>query len=435
MSKSLLFIAFPFPPSRGAGVYRTVAIANFLVSEGWEVTVIAPEEGYFLRYQGSEDRSLMSWPDPRIRVVRVPLTNWYQEAANGPVSSWDRAFPTTAGRTRKRWSRYVSPLESYAFWFRPALRAATRVMRNRKHDLILATGNPFNSFLVARILGRRTNTPYVLDYRDAWTFDQFTGKLKPGATDVALALERRVLTGSRAYISVNQAIVDWLADTHAVPDSVQRAVIENGYDPEFIEPPAEPEWASPRDQRITLTHVGTLVPGKLDLAGILTEFEQTARAVDLDIELRFHGYLGFSNAHDDLLRGLFETNHKIRHLGAVAKKDVAGIYAMADALFLPLYESPYVTSGKVYEMMATCKPILAWGPSTAGAMRPLSGYPLLIHADRARPETWPTALETVARWRKEPPGELIEAARSYARQFERTTLLRPLGDLLEKLVP
>lgn len=415
-------------------MYRTVAIANFLVSVGWDVTVIAPEEGYFLKYQGSEDRSLMSWPDPRIQVERVPLTNWYQEASQGEVSPWARTFPKTTGRTRKRWSRYVSPLESYAFWFRPALRAAKRAMRARKHDLILATGNPFNSFLVARMLGRRTNTPYVLDYRDAWTFDQFTGKLKPGATDVALSLERRVLSGASAYISVNQAIVDWLADTHALPERIQRAVIENGYDPEFIDQIHHVAQNPSSDQRIHLAHVGTLIPGKLDLAGILTEFNQAADSVDFEIELDFFGHLGFSNTHDDLMRGMFETNDRIRHFGSVEKTDVAAVYAKADALFLPLYESPFVTSGKVYEMMATGKPILAWGPDTAGAMRPLGGYPLLVHADRTQPETWPAALEAIARLSRQTTDETRTEARTYASQYERSARLRPLADLLDGLI-
>lgn len=437
MSKRLLFIAFPFPPSRGAGVYRTVAIANFLVSKGWDITVIAPDEGYFLRYQGSEDRSLMDWPDPRIRVERVRLTNWHQETDLAAKSRWEIAFPSAMSRARKRWSRYVSPLESYGFWFWPALRAASRAMRARKHDVILATGNPFSSFLVARVLGRRTNTPYVLDYRDAWTFDQFTGRLKPGATDVALSLERRVLLGAGAFISVNQPIVDWLADTHTLPSRVQRAVIENGYDPELIGqvPYAGTIRLSSPDQRITLAHVGTLVPGKLDLSGILAEFNEAADGVDFDVELHFYGHLGFSDAHDQLLRGLFETDDKIRHLGPVEKKDVAAVYAKADALFLPLYESPYVTSGKVYEMMATGKPILAWGPDSAGAMRPLGGYPLLVRADRTRPETWPASLQTVARMRQEASEELTKSAKAYAEQYERSTLLRPLDDLLDGLIP
>ena len=437
MSKRVLFIAFPFPPSRGAGVYRTVAIANFLVSSGWDVTVIAPEEGYFRRYQGTEDLSLMDWPDPRIRVERVPLTNWHQETNLAAMSPWEVAFPSMTSRARKRWSRYVSPLEGYGFWFWPALRAGSRVMRARRHDLILATGNPFSSFLVARFLGRRARTPYVLDYRDAWTFDQFTGTLKPGATDVALSIERRALLGASAFISVNQPIVDWLVETHSLPSRIQRAVIENGYDPEFtsaLRQAGTMRATSPGD-RISFAHVGTLVPGKLDLPGILGEFNKAAEGVDFEVALDFHGHLGFSNTQDQLLRGLFETDDRIRHLGPVGKKEVAAVYAEADALFLPLYESPYVTSGKVYEMMATGKPILAWGPDSAGAMRPLSGYPLLVRADRARPETWAAALQTVARLHQDASEELTRSAQAYAEQFERSALLRPLGDLLDGLIP
>lgn len=435
MSRRVLFIAFPFPPSRGAGVYRTVAIANFLASAGWEVTVVTPEENYFLRYQGSEDRSLMDWPDSRIEVRRVPLTKRQDAAGDTRRTVWSSLFPSASERTRRRWRRYVSPLEGYDFWFRPALRASMRSIRSKKPDVILATGNPFNSFLVANLVKRRTGIPYVLDYRDAWTFDQFTGKLKPGATDVALALERRALLGSSAYVSVNQPIVDWLAEMHSLPDRVQRLVIENGYDLELMGEmtPTTPRLVSDQSP-IILAHVGTLVPGKLDWPEVLREFEETAHMVDFDVELHIHGHLGFSDIQNEMMRDLFGGDATIRHMGPVGKKDVFRVYNEADALYLPMYESPYVTSGKVYEMMATGKPILAWGPDSSGAMEPLRGYPLLVRADRTRPETWRESLNRIADLCRTADPDLTESAKEYAKRYERTNLLRPLLGLLEGVI-
>lgn len=430
MKRQLLFIAFPFPPSRGAGVYRTLATANFLASSSWKVTVVAPEENYFLRYQGSQDKSLMSWIDPRIDVVRVPLTNWYMESNVMRKGFFPSAFPATTDRWRTRLSRVVSPLEGYGFWFRPALKASGRALRRQKFHAILATGNPFNSFIVAHLLGKRYGIPYVLDYRDAWTFDQFNGELKPGATDSALALERRVLLSAAGVVAVNDSILDWLVTTHGLPGSVLQATVENGYDPEFVR--ASPAQKRASVDSISFAHVGTLVPGKLDWQRLFGEFDHAARHSSFPVTLDIWGHLGFSEIQRAEFSQVFESESVIQHRGPVEKSKVADIYADADALFLPLYESPYVTSGKVYEMMASRKPILAWGPATAGAMKPLKGYPLLVRAERRRPTTWPTAIAAVRQLISSHSSDLDRATKQYVEQFARTKRLRPLGNLIDR---
>lgn len=431
--RHLLFIAFPFPPSRGGGVYRTVATANYLASHGWKVTVVAPEEEYFARYQGSEDRSLLAWISPRIDVQRVRVTNWLREDDLRRKSLLTVAWPRRARKLRIAANRFLSPLDHYPFWVWPATVRALDVARRNQVDVVLATGNPFSSFLVAGLVGRLARLPYVLDYRDAWTFDQFTGELKPNASDVALALERRLLHDAAGVIAVNKAILDWLTVTHSLPGAVQKRVMQNGFDPEFVraEPP-EPLTRGETGPRFS--YVGTIIPEKLDWLRVLTDFDATLAEVDPTSHLNIHGHLGFSSPQAGDLIHLFEHHDRITYNGSVKKAEVADVYANSDVLFLPMYESPFVTSGKVYEMMATGKPILAWGSPKAGALVPLAGYPKLVVADPMSPASLQGAVSAALELARKSPPQLDEAARAYAQQFERDRQLRIGAALLRSVV-
>lgn len=435
MPPSVVYIAFPFPPSRGAGVYRTVGTANHLTEAGWHVTVVAPEVDYFIRYQGSEDRSLISWVNPEVEVRRVRLSNWLRETQVSRMSFARVLRPTTYRREVTRLQRYLSPLDHYPFWLFPSLRATIAEGRRRRADVILATGNPFNSFVAAARAAKKLDIPYVLDYRDSWTFDQFTDHLKPLASDLAISIERRLLHGAGAYVSVNSAILDWLTTTHFVPDSVPRCVIPNGYDPEFVKPPIQ-SMKRDSSHRFSYVHVGTLVPEKMNWHGMLGQFDRSAQELENEVNLvlTFFGHLGFSSAQGSDLRAMFDKSSHVSYAGSVPKSDVGDIYASADVLFLPMYESRFVTSGKVYEMMATNKPILAWGPDDAGALEPLRGYPKLVRADPARRNSLTRAMRIANGLASIQSPELDVRTRDYSLRFSRGKSLEPLDPLLRSVI-
>jgi glycosyltransferase involved in cell wall biosynthesis len=406
-------------------------MANNLASKGWDVTAIAPQEDYFARYQGSEDRNLISWVSPSVKVKRLSLTNPFLETDLRRLTLGRAVNPERYAVKVRNLQREVSPLDHYPFWYRPVVRAGLRASALRRFHVILATGNPFSSFVAARTLCELTKRPYVLDYRDAWTLDQFNGSVKPGATDAALALEYKLLSGAAGVISVNSEILSWLETTHVFPSSVERLVVPNGYDPEFVVENTDTSARSPDVFR--LLHIGTLVPEKMDWARMLGQFSRTAHFHKDVFYLDLYGHLGFSGRQAVELRRLFESDDYVNYRGPVQRDQVANLYAQADILYLPLYDSPYVTSGKVYEMMATGKPILAWGAESAGALRPLQGYPNLVRADTARPSSWMEAMATAARMAREPSGALARSSREFAAKYERARQLEPLDGFLRRI--
>lgn len=68
----LLLIAMFFPPSRASGVFRPLAMANFFVTHGWQVSVITVTEDFVDRVTTRDD-SLKAAIHPHVEVIRVPM--------------------------------------------------------------------------------------------------------------------------------------------------------------------------------------------------------------------------------------------------------------------------------------------------------------------------------------------------------------------------
>src|ERR1044071_10405709 len=65
--KSVVMIAYNFPPEGNAGTYRPLRFARHLPSLNWQPTVITVETDFYERY----DPSLLSLVPKGIEVIRV----------------------------------------------------------------------------------------------------------------------------------------------------------------------------------------------------------------------------------------------------------------------------------------------------------------------------------------------------------------------------
>ena len=168
-----LYVAWGFPPAKSGGVFRMMETANVLVDEGWQVTVLACDIDDLRRFAGV-DLSTLDGVDARVRVVRVPMEL-------GPFETdlyrWDEARVEDPGGWRTAYQRRVDegfPNSVYSLWEAPLLEAARRVHEERPVDLVVASGGPFVCFSAGRALRIDHGVPYVLDYRDSWSLQQFT---------------------------------------------------------------------------------------------------------------------------------------------------------------------------------------------------------------------------------------------------------------------
>lgn len=155
-----------------------------------------------------------------------------------------------------------------------------------------------------------------------------------------------------------------------------------------------------------------------------------------DAGVRLFGHLGYFNTSSAILRATLPIAEGIgvSYEGPVAKTEVAAAYDSVDVLLLALAGSKYVTSGKVYEYMATGKPIVSVHVPEAAASDVLRGYPLWFPCADLSPAAIREALVKAADAARIATPEDSAACRAYAAAYTREAQLEPFERELRTLV-
>lgn len=433
----VLYVAWGFPPCKSGGSFRAAETANALVEAGHRVTVLACDVGDLDRYAGI-DRSTLEMVDEAIEIIRIPFDSGKGGAAPrraeemAAVSSeqWGRKVPVSAGRP--------FPEVIYGSWEEPLCLVAESVHGRDAVDVVVATGNPFVDFAAARYLNLKFSVPYVLDYRDGWSLQQFTGERRYCEKHPVFPVERDLLEGASAVWFVNDGMRLWYEEVYPACIGKTR-VVSNGWDRAVVERLYR-EAGEGSFGRVRFGYVGTMTrssPLSECLAGFrLVQSQQlSAGAHSLD----FHGYLGFYAQPDVSMLEEIEACRGVgvSWKGPVAKGEIHSRYAECDVLVLCHGGAKYVTSGKVYEYVATGLPIVSVLDPNNGARDVLSGYPLSFPAASLDPVDIAEAFEAAAeavRSGAATTGEMQGACKRFAAGYERRARLRSAVEEIEGLV-
>ncbi|GAB3229755.1 hypothetical protein GCM10027447_23350 [Glycomyces halotolerans] len=423
----LLYLAFYFPPSRASGVYRARATANHFTAAGWDVTVMRAPDRFYREVTGSTDDALTDGLDPAIEVVPRPMDFFAWETDVSRYGRFRGNAPVLARRFNEWKLRRIFP-EQYESWARSCVAEGWRRHRRERFDLILSTGNPFASFAAACALSRLTGVPYILDYRDSWTLDLFTNADAYGPEHPAWKWERRVMRRAAAAVFVNDALRQWHAERY--PETAERMmVVPNGWDPDCLDPDALD--GTPTGP-LSYAYVGTLTVNQPVHAMVDGFRTMTGRGDHADATLDLHGHLGFFSHSPGKLRaefGLeFGEEGDVRYRGPVSKTAIGDTYAASDVLVFLAGGSKYVTSGKIFEYMATGKPIVSVHEPGSAAEALLRHYPLWFRPKRLEPEDIARAMAEAGDAALKADPEVARSARDYGATFTRERALLPLEE-------
>lgn len=426
----LLYIAFAFPPSSASSVYRCTAVANEFATSGWDVTVLTVDSSIWAELTGM-DTQLLDAVDSRIKVVQTP-DGGSEEPGRRDIRRYSRLriqAPYLWKELFRRRSRKGFPEDFHALWHKPASRAAREIHRNHPVDLVMASASPYISFKVA---GELPGVPYVLDYRDAWAFNTFTGAEIFSTESERGLLEHGYLEGALQSWFVNDPIHDEYARRY--PDvSAGMRVVPNGFDPQPGHARSEP--AATTEPRFG--YLGTLQYTAVPLTEFLNgwdlafgnEQSQHAHAI-------FKGKLSPTGLVPGQVLEIFNSGgHRgLAYEGPISKREVSSFYQSVDALLLILPPGKYVTGGKTAEYLATGLPIVSIHASDSAASTILRDYPLWFEAKDLSAQSIAAALRQCAAELADPDPQRWADAWEYGQSFERSTTLRPAIEELRALV-
>lgn len=418
----LLYVAWGYPPSRGSGVYRAWATANAFAAAGWDVTVLTVPREVFEMSTGV-DLTLEARVDPSIRIVRIPF---HSGAFTNDLRDWSwlRAHtPEVWNVLQARREQRSFPERAYGGW-RPALEeAAVRIHRDHPVDLTIGTANPNVDFVPGYILSTEFGVPAVMDHRDAWSVDIYSGRRTVDPGSRAGAWERKLIGDAAEVWFVNQPIRDWYAQQY--PDAAARfLVVENGYDEELVFPPR----SRPDGEGLTFGYIGTIsaaVPMQELVSGWALARRRSAlvRAARMDL-YGYLNHLGVPGAN--MVRSMDEfAENGIRYLGPVGRGEIARTYATFDALVLTFGAGRFITGGKVYEYASTGLPIISVHDPENETSRTLAEYPGWRGVSAMTAEAIADAFIATAEDAQKRSEADQRDARAFAARYSRTAQLAP----------
>jgi len=248
-----------------------------------------------------------------------------------------------------------------AGWIPPAIRAGRALLADWIPDVIIASGPPFSSFIIANSIASPHGIPWIADYRDLWTSSTYYPKAE-WRRHVDGRLERRLLRTSRCAVSVSEPLCRDLEDEFGI----KAVCIPNGYDP--VELPLLENRQPLSSARLNVLYVGnSFYEGRRSPEWLL------GAAVELGLrpsDFRLH-FLGADPTNVAAVSpSLQKAADLVRFHPPVSRQDCMQWQARADALLLLMWNHPGEAgnvTGKLYEYVAARRPILVLGYGTSVA--------------------------------------------------------------------
>ena len=300
--KSIIMIAYYFPPEGNAAVYRPLRFLKELVQIGWSVTVICCQPYHYERH----DPQLLSQVPSATPIIRVKgrdlwraFQAWREVRLKNRLahSSVEEARQVVAGHYRPWRSRLrelVRTAETCMYrpdlampWIRPTTRKTIAACRRSSPDVLWATIGPLSSGVVAYRSSIATGIPYVLDFRDPWGLGYYPEeRMRPAwVKRIDDQIISRMLQRASAVVFLFKSVAE--AYRKAFPGVLDEAkihIIPNGFEGEvesFFQAPGE---------RCIVLYAGTLNSYRYDtLLEGLVAFKRQNPAGAGRLQLRFVG--------------------------------------------------------------------------------------------------------------------------------------------------
>src|SRR5919106_1009586 len=218
MSRSILLVAYFYPPCNDAGAHRPATMAKYLRRLGHRVTVLTTSA----YGTGPTDQADGIVRTPDLQRLRARLHG--RDRIDALYDS-----DTYSGRPHPL-SRVIVPEPLLVAWAPFARARAIRLNRERHFDCVITSSPPESAHLIGRAL-RRRGVPWVADVRDAWTFEplrpEFPTRIQRRLDE---RLERRWLGGADVVVCVSEPAARDLR-ARGIADPV---LIPNGWEPQLV---------------------------------------------------------------------------------------------------------------------------------------------------------------------------------------------------------
>ena len=371
--KRVLIITYYWPPSGGSGVQRWLKMSKYLPEYGWQPVIYTTENAEYPII----DHSLEKDVAPNIEVIRRPI--------NEPYSAYKKFLGIKKEETvkmgfiqekekNKSWKSDLSLWirgnffipDARCGWVKPSVRFLKEYLNEHPVDAIISTGPPHSMHLIALKLKEALGLPWIADFRDPWTeIDYYNDlHLTAWADRKHHRLEQEVLTKADKVVTV-------------APDGARRLgrlgnrnvrTIYNGFD-------RDDDTQTPVNlsEQFTITYLGVLskIQNPSNLWQALAELIKEDSGFDKNLKINMIGQI------DSAVVSSIDENGLTQHVAYspyMPHDQVSAVHRSSTLLLLLLMpdsepRAKGLLTGKLFEYMASGRPILCIGPEDGDAAR------------------------------------------------------------------
>ncbi|MBK9389744.1 MAG: glycosyltransferase family 4 protein [Bacteroidetes bacterium] len=360
----VLIITYYWPPSGGAGVQRWLKFAKYLPEYGWEPVILTVDPEY-AAYPAIDNMLGKDIPDS-VKVHKTPATDWFSLYSSDKSRIPSAGFASNPGNNWKgKLSRFIRGNffipDPRRGWNSFAFKKACELIEKEKIVTFVTTSPPHSTQLIGLKLKKKyPGIKWIADLRDPWTdiyyYDQFYPTYFSRKIDKGY--ESSVLKKADRIISVGFLLKELFAGK--LPDIRKKTeVISNGFDEadfsgiKHIEPSV-----------FTITYVGTLSE-KYPINGFLEAISELKK--NSDLLLRFVGKYP-ENIKEKITSSA--TGITVEFIPYAPHSEAVSYMVNSSLLLLIIPEAGdnrLIITGKIYEYIASQRPILCLGPEDGEA--------------------------------------------------------------------
>jgi len=370
----VLIITYYWPPSGGAGVQRWLKFTKYLPEFGWEPIILTVDPEY-AAYPVT-DYSLSDELPASVKVYRTPATDYFsiykKDKSKIPTAGFANSVDNTLKGKILRFIRgnFFIP-DPRRGWNKYAFKKAGEIIETEGIKHVITTSPPHSTQLIGlKIKKKYPEIRWIADLRDPWTDIYYYQQFYPTIISKIIdsGLEKSVLKKANRRLTVGPSLkTSFSLKVKRIADKIE--VITNGYDEADFKGIAADE-----PSRFTITYVGTL-SDIYPVNGLITSLKNL-RFEGKDFVLRFAGTVS-ENARELIM--LYIPDTSVEFLPYVIHSEAIK-YMMSSTvliLIIPSHKSnKSIITGKLFEYLATGKPILCLGPVDGDAAEILQRYHL-----------------------------------------------------------
>ena len=362
--KKLLLISYYWPPAGGGGVQRWLKMSKYLPENGWLPVVYTALPTTYV----AKDRDLLDEVHPDIEIIRTPIAEPYGLYAK--LMGQKKEKSNYSGFIKDKKSGLAHKISVFIrsnlfipdarkFWIRPSVKYLRTWLKDNHVDAIVTNGPPHSMHMIGLKLKKHfPNIPWIADFRDPWTNIDFYKDLEllPFSDSLHKRMEKSVLEKADKVVTVTWTLQKELS---ALGNGRKIDLVLNGYDPFDFK-----NFMPIKTDEFIICHLGSMNKDRNPTK--LWKALQSLKVMDEEFAKKLKIYLigPVDNAiKQSINQYKLEENLVLQNF--IPHHEAIQFLQKCDLLLLSINQSNNskgILPGKLFEYLATSKPILAIGP-------------------------------------------------------------------------